>query len=255
MRLDVYLITNEFLNTRSQAQDYIKDGYVLVNGKIISKPSYQVQDGDHVEVQKKKYDFASRAGLKLFDALVAFDISLQDKVVLDIGASTGGFSDVCLRQGAKYIYAVDVGHDQLVPHLRNDSRVKNLEGVNARYLDKNMFEEKIDFVCIDVSFISVNLILPQLLSILETPYQLMVLIKPQFEVGKEYLNKQGVVRDKRIHKRLLNDYIAIFKNYRLGIRGIKKASIQGRTGNQEYLVYLDSELHSKDFDITRIISE
>lgn len=253
MRLDKAIVEQGLLATRTIAQDYIKDGLVSVSGTIIYKSSFQVTPDDIISIIKKEHTYASRGGIKLYDAIQTFAIDLKGLVVLDIGASTGGFSEVCLQAGASFVYAVDVGHGQLAAHLINDTRIANMEGVNAKELQVSMFRKPIDFVCMDVSFISIKLLFPTILSLFTTSFLGVFLIKPQFEVGKSHLNKRGIVKDKRIHKRLLLDYLAYFEMYHIGVQNIVKASISGRGGNQEYLIYLDGNKPSKAIDINKII--
>lgn len=252
MRLDQAIVKLNLVSTRSLAQDYIKEGFVEVNGKKVVKPSYATKETDTI-ILLQRDTFASRGGSKLYHALHQFDIALTNAVVLDVGASTGGFSDVCLRLGATYVYAVDVGHDQLSQTLQMDKRVVNMEGTHAKDLKLAMFQQPIDFVCMDVSFISIRLLFPSIMNVVNAPCQLVLLIKPQFEVGKQHINKQGVVRDKRIHKQLLETYIEYFETFQLGVVHIAKSTITGRTGNQEYFIHLTSECRSKQFDIAKII--
>lgn len=252
-RLDVFLQKNNYFSSRSAAQDAIKEGNVKVNNKVILKSSFKVDENDEINVQEKDLNFASRGGYKLYYSLQSFQINLKDKVVLDIGASTGGFSDVCLQQGAKFVYALDAGRDQLIERLVNDPRVCNMENINARYLTKDMFDKNIDFVCMDVSFISIKLIINALLNVLETPFECVFLIKPQFEAGKEYIGKNGIVKDKKVHKRVLMDYIQYFKEKKLGIAHLEKSHTIGRDGNQEYLIHITSEENNKMFDLNKII--
>lgn len=254
MRLDVTLVNQKQIKTRTLAQDYIKEGCILINGKVTKKPSYDVKEGDVIEVLERTYSFASRGGIKLYEAIQAFSVDLNDKVVLDVGASTGGFSDVCLQLGAKHVYALDVGHDQLAQHLKEDKRISNMEGINAKYLESSMFELLINFICMDVSFISIKQILESVCSVATRPFVCVLLIKPQFEVGKAHLNKQGIVKDKKVHKKLLKEYIDFFASLDLHVNDVCKSSVTGRGGNQEYLVYLKSEGSSKGIDIDKIVS-
>lgn len=253
MRLDIVLVKQELIKTRSLAQDYIKEGCILVNGKKILKTSFDIKEGDQIEVLDRMYSFASRGGIKLYEAISSFGVDLSNKVVLDVGASTGGFSDVCLKQGAHHVYAVDVGHDQLAVHLRNDKRITNMEGTNAKSLQASMFDLPIDFICVDVSFISIKQIFETLCNVVNKPFSCILLIKPQFEVGKAFINKQGIVKDKKVHKQLLNEYIQYFNSLNLCVYDVCKSSITGRGGNQEYLIYLKSEGKSKPIDVHKLI--
>lgn len=240
MRIDKFLVENNFYDTRNKAQEAIKQGKIKINGKVISKCSFEVNNDDQVNViDDDKY--VCRGAYKLVDALNTFKIDLTNKTVLDIGASTGGFTQVCLEADAQKVYAVDVGHDQLALELKNNSKVINMEGINARTLSADLFDEPIDFVCMDVSFISIEKVTTNLFSWLTKPFEAVFLIKPQFEVGKKYLNKKGIVKDLSIHKKLLHAYVEYFQNLGLSIKGLKPSNIQGKYGNQEYLIYLSSE--------------
>ncbi len=254
-RLDQILVEHYGFHSRSAAQNAITQGYVKVNEKIITKKSYISVIDDKITVTTPGHEFASRAGNKLYHALELFKINLQDLVILDIGASTGGFSDVCLQQGAKHVYAVDAGREQLIERLRSDSRITCMEGVNARYLEANRFAHNIDFICMDVSFISIKLIVACLIEQFPFPMQGVFLIKPQFEVGKAWLNKNGIVKDKKIHIKLLQDYTTYFNSIGLHVQGICKSSVVGKEGNQEYLIYINSQLKSRSIDCSKIVKE
>lgn len=252
-RLDIYLSEHGYCHTRTQAKDAIIEGRIRVNGKVVLKASYLLADDPQIEVLKKEHEFVSRGGNKLYDAIKAWDIHLENKVVLDIGASTGGFSDVCLQCGAAFIYAVDIGKDQLAEQLREDKRVKNMEGMNCRYLQKTMFDKAIDFVCMDVSFISIKLIVDAILSVVDKPFQFVFLIKPQFEAGKSHIGKNGIVKDKKVHKHILDDMLIYFKDKGLGVEHLMKSKTIGRDGNQEYLIHLSDRPNLKVFDTAKIV--
>ncbi|MGM9912033.1 TlyA family RNA methyltransferase [Floccifex sp.] len=233
MRLDKACM--EQISSRSKAQDLIKEGYVFVNGKCITKPSFDVNELDKIEIQAKEDDYVSRAAYKLKAAFDEFNFSVENQVVLDIGASTGGFTDLCLQKGAKKVYALDVGHLQLAEKLDQDSRVVKMEGYNARNLTREWFEDDIDFICMDVSFISAKTILSAVFSNLNVSH-MAILIKPQFECGPQYLNKQGVLKDKKIQQKVVEDVEQfVFTNYAY-IRMIP-CPIKGRNGNQEFILY------------------
>ena len=233
IRLDKACST--MLESRAKAQDAIVEGRVSVNGKVITKSSFVVDMDDKIEILPKENDFVSRAGNKLQAAFDAFQIDITNQIVLDIGASTGGFTDVCLRHGAKKVYALDVGHLQLAEKLDKDARVVKMEGFNARELNTDWFEDPIDFICMDVSFISCKTILEQIFKVCPVNH-LSVLIKPQFECGPSYLNKQGVLKDKKVQQRIVHDiqtYImTVYKKVK-----IIPCPITGRSGNQEFIVY------------------
>lgn len=254
-RLDHYLSKIEFFSSRTLAQDYIKEGLVSVNEKVITKPSYLIDESDIVTWKERDLNFVSRGGNKLYGAIQDFNIDLTNKVVLDVGASTGGFSDVCLQNNAKFVYALDSGSNQLAEKLVKDPRVKNMENMNARYLTKDMFDQKIDFVCMDVSFISIDLICDAIFEVVEAPFECVFLIKPQFEVGKAFIGKNGIVKDKKAHKMVLDKYINYFISKNVKIKHLAKSKTVGRDGNQEYLIHLSSEGNHSFIDSAKIIKE
>lgn len=254
-RLDVYLKKMNAFESRMQAQDAIKEGLIKVNGEIVKKASFHVNQEDKIICESYENHFASRAGNKLYHAFNSFNVDIKDNVVLDIGASTGGFSDVCLQYGAQYIYAVDSGSDQLLPRLKEDKRICCMENINARYLEKKMFTKKIDFVCMDVSFISIKLICDNLFQLLEKPYHCVFLIKPQFEAGKSFVGKNGIVKDRKVHKRILDDFITYFNEKGLFVLHLEKSAIIGRDGNQEYLIHLSSEGKNNKIDTLKLVKE
>ena len=237
MKLSLYLVEKGEFVTRSQAHNAIKDRKVTVNGKVITKDGFEVTEDDVINVEKDDFSYVSRGGLKLREALNKFEISLENLTVLDIGASTGGFTDCCLQSGARRVYAYDVGHDQLAEKLRNDPRVISKEGVNGRQLCHSDFNERIDFICMDVSFISCNKLLANISDILEENGQTVILFKPQFEVGSANLNNKGVVKNKAIVKEKLDECIRYAASLGLLNKGIIESPIKGQNGNQEYLLY------------------
>ncbi len=238
MRLDVYLTEKNYFSSRSQASLAIKERRVQVNSRTITKAGYEVEESDIVTVKKQQYSFVSRGGHKLLEAINKFKIDLSDKVVLDIGASTGGFSDCALQFKAKRVYAYDVGEGQLAEKLRNDPRVIVKEKINARYLKKEDFKDEIDFICMDVSFISCTKIFEAISDILNENKEAVILFKPQFEVGNKYLNRQGIVTDDKIILEKLNETINIAISNDLSVMGICNSPIKGGDGNKEYLLYL-----------------
>ncbi len=241
MKLSIYLVeTGEYPN-RSQAHNAIKERKVMVNGKIITKDGFEVDENDDIKVFKEEVSYVSRGGFKLGEALNAFKISLQNKAVLDIGASTGGFTDCCLQNGASKVYAYDVGHDQLAEKLQHDPRVISKEGVNGRELYRSSFNEIIDFICMDVSFISCVKLMPNIADILHDKGQTVILFKPQFEVGPAYLNNKGVVKNGEIVNQKLSDCINEAAKLNLIHKGTVKSPIKGQNGNQEYLLYFEKE--------------
>mgnify|MGYP001234824883 CR=1 FL=1 len=230
MRLDHYLVLKNQASTRSKATDLIKRGLVLVNGKPASKPGQDVQKDDHVEVLLKS-PYVSRAGEKLDQAFKRFNLSVMDKTVLDIGSSTGGFTDCCLQQGAKHVMAVDVGKDQMDQRLANDPRVILREGTNILNLEIPI----VDVILVDVSFTSIKPILHHLKGF---KGQMVLLLKPQFEAGNIRF-KKGVLKDKKIHLLIAMDIIDTLEALGFTIAGFMASPLKGKEGNQEYLIYID----------------
>lgn len=226
MRLDVYLLKNENL-TRNKASEVIKEGFVLVNDEVILKPSYIVKETDIVEVTSRP-KYVSRAGLKLEDAITSFKIDFKDKTVLDVGSSTGGFTDCSLKHGAKFVYAYDVGTKQMDEVLRNDKRVELHEETNILSVNP----KKVDICVIDVSFTSVMPIIKHLKDVSKT---FIILFKPQFEVGRENL-KKGIVKEEKISLKRLEEVIKELESLNIKIINYKKTIIKGKSGNFEYIL-------------------
>lgn len=241
MRLDIYLTQNRFTDSRSKSKVIIDAGRVSVNGKTITKSSYDICDGDKIEVSPSDTtEYVGRGGIKLEKALEAFDISPSGLVCADIGASTGGFTECLLNSGAKKVYAVDSGKNQLAIKLRNDKRVVSMEGTNARTLDENSFEEKVSLVVMDVSFISQTLLYPAIKRIINTDCDIVTLVKPQFEAGKENIGKHGIVKDEKIRKKVLENVIESAKSFGFTYIEHTESPIKGGDGNTEYLLHLKS---------------
>lgn len=232
MRLDKKLAEKQI--SRSKAADLIRDERVLVNGKVVTKPSFDVQEQDEIEILEA-LDFVSRAGHKLEGAFQAFSFSVEDQTVLDIGASTGGFTQCCLNHGAAKVYALDVGHLQLADSLKQDERVVEMEGRNARGLKKDWFEDEINFLCMDVSFISSELILEPVFQEIE-PEHLVLLVKPQFELDPSRLNKNGIVKNEKDRLKAIDKVNNFINKYYKQVSVID-SPIKGRGGNQEALIY------------------
>lgn len=234
-RLDVALVERGLVDTRSKAQSLIMARRVMVNGQYADKPGTPVAAGDELRVVELEHPWVGRGGMKLAHALAEFAIDVSGKTCADIGASTGGFTDVMLKSGAKKVYAIDVGYGQIDPSLRNDARVVNREKVNARYLTAADFEEAIEFVSIDVSFISLRLILPAVASFLNGA--LVALIKPQFEVGKADVGKGGIVRDDAKRKEAVDGVAQFAREMGFDVRGVIESPVKGTEGNVESLMY------------------
>ncbi|MGL5206190.1 MAG: TlyA family RNA methyltransferase [Acidaminococcaceae bacterium] len=237
-RLDALLVEKGFFDTRSKAQAAIMAGQILVNALKVDKPGTQVADEVKIEIIGKKLPYVSRGGLKLEKALQVFPVSLLDKTVADIGASTGGFTDCSLQNGARKVYAIDVGYGQLAWSLRNDARVVNMERTNVRYLDEASLSDKIQIATIDVAFISLDKVLPAVKKLLSNDGCVIALIKPQFEAGRDKVGKKGVVRDPKVHEEVIEKVINMAKEEKFGIGGLDYSPIKGPEGNIEYLLYL-----------------
>ena len=238
VRLDVLLVEKGLQETRQKAQATIMSGLVFVNGQRVDKPGTQIPPDAAVEVRGNPLRYVSRGGLKLEKAMSLWPIDLQDAVCMDIGASTGGFTDCMLQNGARKVYAVDVGYGQLAWSLRSDPRVICLERTNARYLSHEVIGEEPDFSSVDVSFISLKLILPAIAAVLKPAGHVVCLIKPQFEAGKEKVGKKGVVRDPDVHLEVLEHFLIYAKDNNFTVIDITYSPIRGPEGNIEYLGYL-----------------
>ena len=213
-------------------------GLVYVDNQKADKPGDMYPEDAKVEVRGKGLPYVSRGGLKLEKAMKVFSLELSDAVCMDVGASTGGFTDCMLQNGAKKVYAIDVGYGQLAWGLRQDPRVVNLERTNARYLTKEQVPEAIDFMSVDVSFISLSLILPAVRPLLGEGGRAVCLIKPQFEAGREKVGKKGVVRDKAVHREVIEKALGFSLENGFSVRGLTYSPVKGPEGNIEYLAYL-----------------
>ena len=236
IRLDAALVERGLCQTRTNAQALIMAGEVRVNGQSVLKASHQVKPEDILTL-KEKLKYVSRGGLKLEKALRVFPIDVQGAVCVDVGASTGGFTDCLLQNGAKHVYAVDVGHGQMAYSLRNDERVTCMEKYNARYMQVEDIEP-VDFACTDVSFISLELILPPIYRCMKDGAQAVALIKPQFEAGREQIGKGGVVRDAKIHEQVCCKILSFAQSLGFYVKGLEESPIMGPKGNREFLLYL-----------------
>ncbi len=249
-RLDVALVNRGLVESREKGRALIMAGSVYVNGQKAFKAGESIKDGMNIEIRGAKLKYVSRGGLKLEKSLEVFPINLTDKVCADIGASTGGFTDCMLQNGAKKVYAVDVGYGQLAWKLRSDERVVNMERTNVRYLDFDLIQDKIEFVSIDVSFISLKLVLPVVYELLADGGELVALIKPQFEAGREEVGKKGVVRDASVHRSVIENITSFAYETGFCVNGLDFSPIKGPEGNIEYLMYV-----SKNGENTNNVTE
>ena len=237
-RLDVAMTEQGLAESRQKAQAVIMAGQVYVNGQKVDKAGAPVKEEDKIEVRGKQLRYVSRGGLKLEKAMSCWPISLQGAVCADIGASTGGFTDCMLQNGAEKVYAVDVGYNQLDWRLRTHPQVVCMERTNSRYLTAEQIPQPLDFFSVDVSFISLNLILPALRPLMRAGGEGVCLVKPQFEAGREKVGKKGVVRDPQVHLEVLEHFLVHAANAGFSVKDITFSPIKGPEGNIEYLGYL-----------------
>lgn len=253
-RLDVYLHNKGYASSRERSKQFILSNSVFVDDKLITKPSYMVNDDVKIIITHD-LNYVSRGYVKIEKAIQVFNINIKNKTAADIGASTGGFTDYLLRHGIKKVYAIDVGNNQLHDSLRNDSRVINIENTNFRYIDTSIFTDLIDIITVDVSFISLKYILPKIVEISHDNTDIVILIKPQFEAGKENIGKKGIVKDKKIHLEVLNNFYNYLKENNLNINNIDYSPIKGTEGNIEYLAHLKITGISNEFNFKDLISK
>lgn len=251
-RLDVMLVKRGLAESREKAKAIIMSGIVYVDGQKEDKAGTTFSDDVKIEVRGKTLRYVSRGGLKLEKAMEQFGIELEGKVCMDCGASTGGFTDCMLQNGAIKVYSVDVGHGQLAWKLRNDDRVVCMEKTNMRYVTEEDIEELAQFVSIDVSFISLKKILPAVRRILTDDGEVVALIKPQFEAGRENVGKKGVVRDKKVHEEVITMITQFAVEHSFQLLHLDYSPINGPEGNIEYLLYmrkLEDGTFDKDYDL------
>lgn len=237
-RIDVRLVREGLAPSRERAKEWIKDGRVKADGKQIQKAGAMVEPEAKLSVSGAPMPYVSRGGLKLQKALDTFSISVDGRVCLDAGASTGGFTDCMLQRGAAKVYAVDVGYGQLAEKLRSDSRVINIENTNVRELSCGLLGEACDFASADLSFISLTKVLPAIVSCLKEEAELVCLIKPQFEAGRDKVGKKGVVKNPRVHRQVLMQVAGFCREMGLTVQNLTVSPIRGQEGNQEFLIHL-----------------
>lgn len=237
-RLDAMLVARGLCETRSKAQAVIMAGEVYVDGQKCDKPGTQVAEQSAIEVRGGVCPYVSRGGLKLEKALRDFGVDVTGFVCSDSGASTGGFTDCLLQQGAKKVFAIDVGYGQLAWKIRSDPRVVTMERTNVRYLTSEMLGEPLDLSVIDVSFISLKLVLPAICNVLKPDGQVLCLIKPQFEAGKDKIGKKGVVRDPETHREVLETFVETVKELGFTLKDLTFSPVKGPEGNIEFLAHL-----------------
>lgn len=254
IRLDQRITELGLCESREKAKAAIMAGDVYVNGQKALKAGDSVKPEDSIEV-RGGMEFVSRGGYKLKKAMQVFPISLEDCVCMDIGASTGGFSDCMLQNGARHVYCVDVGYGQLAWKIRSDERVTNFERTNIRYFEAEAIPEKPDFISVDVSFISLRLVLPKVKELLKDDGSAVCLIKPQFEAGKEKVGKKGVVREQSTHIEVVEAITEFAKGLGFTVAGLDFSPIKGPEGNIEYLMYIKNSGEAADYDISALVAK
>ena len=254
-RLDCALVSRGLAESREKAKAIIMSGIVYVNNQKFDKAGATVKPDDNIEVRGETLKYVSRGGLKLEKAVNSFNISLDGCICADIGASTGGFTDCMLQNGAEKVYAIDVGYGQLAWKLRTDSRVVNLERTNFRYVTPEIVPDRLDFASVDVSFISLSLIIPVMRTLLKDNGRAVCLIKPQFEAGKENVGKKGVVREKSVHIAVIEKIINIIKENKFSLLGLDFSPVKGPEGNIEYLCYIEKndDATVADYDVVSVV--
>lgn len=246
-RLDVILVNRGFFQSRERAKAAIMAGIVYVDGRREDKAGTGIREDAEIFVKEDTCPYVSRGGLKLAKAIASFQLDLSDATAVDIGASTGGFTDCMLKNGARKVYSIDVGYGQLDWSLRNDPRVVNMEKVNVRYLETDKIAEKADFISIDVSFISLKLVFPVAAELLAQDGKLVCLVKPQFEAGREQVGKKGIIRDKAVHTEVIENVIRYGEANGLYPQGLDFSPMTGAKGNIEYLLLLDKNNSGTDY--------
>ena len=241
-RLDLILVEQELLETREKAKREIMAGNVIVNEQVVTKAGTMFKDNDDLNIRiRNKLKYVSRGGLKLEKAIKTWNLDFKDKLVLDIGASTGGFTDCALQSGAKYVYSVDVGKNQLDWKLRNDERVFSIEEMHIKDLEKkDINNKKVDFIVIDVSFISLTKVIPYFEKFLAENGKIVMLVKPQFEVGREKIGRNGVVENEEYHNEAIKKIISFSKEEGYELIGVEDSPIKGAKGNKEFLMLIKS---------------
>ena len=258
-RLDILLVERGIISSREKAKACIMAGQVYVDGQKLDKAGEKISVEANIEYRGHAIPYVSRGGLKLEKAMKIWPITLEDKVCMDIGASTGGFTDCMLQNGAKKVFSVDVGYGQFAWKLRTDERVVCMERTNIRYVTPDDIGELLDFASIDVSFISLKKIMPVTIGLLKDKGEVVALIKPQFEAGREKVGKKGVVRDIAVHKEVVHGIVDYLLEQNLNVLGIGYSPIKGPEGNREYLVYFSKDKEKESSfeieDIDKVVEE
>ena len=240
IRLDLFLFENKIVNSRNKAKELILNNSVIVNAKIIDKPSFFVDKNDKIEIENNIL-FVSRAGIKLEHAIKYWKIDLKNKNILDIGSSTGGFIEVCLNNGANFIYGIEVGYGQLDKKLENNPKIKNYENLNFKDVQNNLFDKEIDYITCDVSFISCKKIIEKIVELFKYKFYAVILIKPQFELSNNEITKyKGFVNDNKMHEKIIESYKLFCNEKKIRVIDIIESPIKGsKSGNKEFISYLE----------------
>lgn len=255
-RADIILHEKGLVESREKGKRVIMEGSVYVGEKRVDKPGEYLDETVEIHIRSNPLPYVSRGGLKLEKAMAVFDIDLEGSVCMDMGASTGGFTDCMLQSGAKKVYAVDVGYGQLDWRLRNDPRVVVMERTNIRYMENDSIEDRLDFISIDVSFISLKHILPVASAFLKENGRIAALVKPQFEAGRDKVGKKGIVRDRAVHKEVIQAVIGYGKQSGLYPEGLTFSPITGTTGNIEFLMCLSkNNMELTELEIEKVLDE
>ena len=254
-RLDVLTTEKGLFDSREKAKTSIMAGLVLVDGQVIDKPGTSVDEESEISLKEVLCPYVSRGGLKLEKALDTWNFSLKGAKAVDIGASTGGFTDCMLQRGASRVYCIDVGYGQLDWKLRNDPRVVNMEKCNVRYLDVDEIGRDVDFISIDVSFISLRLVFPVASELLSDEGCLVCLVKPQFEAGREQVGKKGIVRDPAVHRQVIENVIGYGEANGLYSWGLEYSPVTGTKGNIEYLLFMKKKKCDNTVDVNKIVDD
>ena len=253
-RLDILLTEKKFFDNRTRAKAMIMAGKILVNGQKIDKAGTLIPIDAEIKILGEDMPFVSRGGLKLQKALDVFKIVLSGKIAADVGASTGGFTDCMLQHGAKKVYAIDVGYGQLAWKLRSNVQVVNMERTNIRNVTRKDFYDELDFISIDVAFISLEKVLPVAFDLLKDSGEVVALIQPQFEAGREFVGKKGVVRDKKIHAAVIERILTFAAEIGFGVLNLDFSPVKGPEGNIEYLAHLAKTSSAADVEILSVVN-
>jgi len=240
-RLDKVLVRRGLVSSRQRAQAFIMEGKVWVDGKRVEKSGVRVGADAEVEIKGRDFPYVSRGGAKLEKALKHWEVKVSGKIFLDVGVSTGGFTDCLLQQGAAKVYAIDVGYGQLAWELKCDERVISLERSNIRYLTREKLKDEVDGAVIDVSFISLKKVIPKVVELIKRGGEIMALIKPQFEVGKDEVGKGGVVKDAKKHERVIDEISSFALGLALQVIGVLESPLLGPKGNREFFIFLKKQ--------------